>query len=61
MSKMFPPTDGMDPKMAGFIEEMRKEMFGDGGYTYLDFYMGTGAVSGRKSTFRKPIWRGCGS
>ena len=47
MAKMFPPTDGMDPKMAGFVEEMRKEMFGDGGYTYLDFYMGTGTVSGR--------------
>ena len=26
---------------------MRKEMTGDGGYSYLDFYMGTGMFSGR--------------
>ncbi len=42
---MFPPTD--DPKMLAFVAEMRKEMVGDGGYTYLDFYMGSGSVSGR--------------
>lgn len=42
---MFPKSD--DPKMIEMVAAMRKEMFGDGGYTYLDFYMGTGMVSGR--------------
>ena len=47
MARMFPPTEGMDPKVAEFMAEMRREMIGDGGYTYLDFYMGTHAVSDR--------------
>ena len=47
MNKMFPPTEGLEPRVAEAINAMRKEMFGDGGYTYLDFYMGTGTVSGR--------------
>jgi len=36
-----------DERTAAFMAEMIKEMVGDGGYTYLDFYMGTGMVSGR--------------
>lgn len=44
-AQLFPKSD--DPKMQAIIAEMRKEMIGDGGYTYLDFYMGTGMVSGR--------------
>ena len=47
MAGMFPPTDSLDPATAALVEKMKKEMFGDGGYTYLDFYMGTGAISGR--------------
>lgn len=45
MASLFPPTD--NPAHAELMEQMRKEMFGDGGYTYLDFYMGTTTVSGR--------------
>lgn len=44
-AQLFPKSD--DPKMQAIIAEMRKEMIGDGGYTYLDFYMGTQMVSGR--------------
>lgn len=47
MAKMFPPTEGLGPQTAAFVAEMRKEMIGEGGYTYLDFYMGSGMVSGR--------------
>jgi hypothetical protein len=47
MASMFPPADSLDPATAALVERMKKEMFGDGGYTYLDFYMGTGAISGR--------------
>jgi len=47
IARMFPPTDGMDPKVAEMMAEMRKEMFGDGGYTYLDFYMGTMSIADR--------------
>ena len=43
--KLFPKTD--DPKIQAMIDEMRREMFGDGGYSYLDFYMGTSMVSDR--------------
>jgi hypothetical protein len=43
--KMFPKTD--DPKMQAMIDEMRREMFGDGGYSYLDFYMGTSMIADR--------------
>lgn len=35
------------PEEAAFMAEMRKEMMGDGGYTYLDFYMGTQMVGDR--------------
>lgn len=45
IDKLFPSSD--DPKIAAFMAEMRKEMIGDGGYTYLDFYMGTVHVAGR--------------
>lgn len=44
-ASLFPPSD--DPRVAAMIADMRKEMFGDGGYTYLDFYLGTHMVSGR--------------
>lgn len=44
-AKLFPTSD--DPRMQAIVAEMRKEMIGDGGYTYLDFYMGTQMVSGR--------------
>jgi hypothetical protein len=47
MAGMFPPADSLDPTTAALVERMKKEMFGDGGYTYLDFYMGTGVVSSR--------------
>jgi hypothetical protein len=42
---LFPKSD--DPRVQAALDEMRKEMIGDGGYTYLDFYMGTTSVSGR--------------
>lgn len=42
---LFPKSD--DPKVQAMLADMRKEMIGDGGYTYLDFYMGTTSVSGR--------------
>ena len=42
---MFPKSD--NPAVQAMVDEMRKEMIGDGGYTYLDFYMGTATVSGR--------------
>jgi hypothetical protein len=47
MEKMFPPYTGDDPTMLAFIADMKKEMFGDGGYVYLDFYMGSGTISHR--------------
>jgi hypothetical protein len=34
-------------KHAEIMEMLRKEMYGDGGYTYMDFYMGTHMVGGR--------------
>jgi hypothetical protein len=43
--KLFPKSD--DSKVQAMIAEMRREMFGDGGYSYLDFYMGTSMVSDR--------------
>jgi hypothetical protein len=45
MDSLFPPSD--NPAVAAIMADMRKEMVGDGGYTYLDFYMGTGSVAGR--------------
>ncbi len=42
---LFPPSD--DPNVRAFMADMRKEMVGDGGYTYLDFYMGSIHVSDR--------------
>lgn len=47
MAGMFPPVDNLDSATAALVDAMKKEMFGDGGYTYLDFYMGTAAVSSR--------------
>jgi hypothetical protein len=43
--RLFPKTD--DPKLQAMIDEMRREMIGDGRYTYLDFYMRTTTVSQR--------------
>lgn len=45
IDKLFPPSD--DPKVAAFMADMRKEMLGEGGYTYLDFYLGTTRVADR--------------
>lgn len=45
--KMFDPPPGSSPEVLAMVAEMRKEMLGDGGYTYLDFYMGNTMVSGR--------------
>lgn len=45
IDKLFPPSD--DPNVAAFLADMRNEMLGDGGYTYLDFYLGTQRVSDR--------------
>lgn len=45
IDSMFPPSD--DPKLQEFMVQMRKEMTGDGGYSYLDFYMGTSIVGHR--------------
>ena len=42
---MFPKSD--DPQMQAFIAEMHKQVTGDGGYAYLDFYMGSGGVASR--------------
>ncbi len=47
MAGMFPSADSLDPTTAALVEKMKKEMFGDGGYTYLDFYMGTAVISSR--------------
>ena len=43
------PVLGPDatPEMVAFVAQMRKEMLGDGGYTYLDFYLGTAMLAGR--------------
>jgi len=38
---------GDGPQQAAFLELLRTEMYGDGGYTYMDFYMGTHMVGGR--------------
>ncbi len=46
LSGLTTPADA-SPEVAAFMAQMRQEMLGDGGYTYLDFYMGTGMVSGR--------------
>ena len=54
MARMFPPVDDGNPHMAEFIAEMKKEMFGDGGYIYLDFYMGTGTIAHR--TDLQPVY-----
>jgi hypothetical protein len=47
LQAMFDPPADAAPAVKAMMAEMRKEMFGDGGYTYLDFYMGTGMVSDR--------------
>jgi hypothetical protein len=43
--KLFPKSD--NPQVQAMLDEMRKEMVGDGGYTYLDFYMGSHVIGGR--------------
>jgi hypothetical protein len=45
----------LGPEHAEMKATMMKEMFGDGGYAYLDFYMGTGMVSGRADL--GPVYR----
>ena len=47
LMKMMTGDAPQDEKTAAFMAEMIKEMVGDGGYTYLDFYMGTTMMSGR--------------
>ena len=47
LMKMMRGDAPQDEKTAAFMAEMIKEMVGDGGYTYLDFYMGTSMASGR--------------
>ena len=47
LMKMMPGDAPQDERTAAFMAEMIKEMVGDGGYTYLDFYMGTSMASGR--------------
>lgn len=54
-NKMFTPDVLANPKYADMVQGLRKEMFGDGGYTYMDFYMGTGMVSGRADL--GPVYR----
>lgn len=44
---MFDPGPDASPEVREFVAQMRKEMVGDGGYTYLDFYMGAGRVAVR--------------
>ena len=46
LSEMFMKNGGGE-QQSEMMKIMLKEMVGDGGYTYLDFYMGTGMVSGR--------------
>ena len=64
IDSMFPPSD--DPKVSEFMAQMRKEMTGDGGYSYLDFYIGTGMFAARadlspvyEMIFRRLHARGC--
>ena len=45
--KLFPEMPADRPDLSAFVDQMKMEMFGDGGYTYLDFYMGAGTVAGR--------------
>ncbi len=45
--QLLPPPPPDRPDLQAFMDQMRMEMFGDGGYTYLDFYMGAGTVAGR--------------
>ncbi len=47
LTKMMMGHAAQDEKTSAFMAEMLKEMVGDGGYTYLDFYMGTSMLSGR--------------
>ena len=47
LMKMMRGDAAQDEKTSAFMVEMIEEMVGDGGYTYLDFYMGTSMMSGR--------------
>jgi hypothetical protein len=47
LMKLMKGDAAQDEKTSAFMAEMIKEMVGDGGYTYLDFYMGTSMMSGR--------------
>jgi len=38
---------GSSPESAEFMQQLMKEMIGDGGYTYMDFHMGTQMVGHR--------------
>ena len=46
LKEMFSKMSG-GPEQSKMYEMMRKEMYGDGGYTYMDFYMGTHMVGSR--------------
>jgi hypothetical protein len=46
-TEMFSKMSGGGPAQAELFAAMRKEMVGDGGYTYLDFYMGSSMIGGR--------------
>lgn len=47
LEKMMTGDAAQDPRAAAMMADLIKEMVGDGGYTYLDFYMGTSVASGR--------------
>ncbi len=65
LSEMLNKSGG-GAEQSEFMKQILKEMVGDGGYTYLDFYMGTHMVSGRadlgpvyEMIFRRLHARGC--
>jgi len=65
LSEMLNKSGG-GAEQSEFMKELLKEMVGDGGYTYLDFYMGTHMISGRADLepvyamiFRRLHARGC--
>jgi hypothetical protein len=53
--EMFAKSSDGSPEAAQMMAELRKEMVGDGGYTYLDFYMGTHMIGSR--TDLSPVYR----
>ncbi len=62
---MFAPKNA-SPEQANMFAMLKQEMFGDGGYTYLDFYMGTHQIASSvdlmpvyRMIFRRLRARGC--